>query len=130
MAEIQRAASASPFEESFGFCRALVAGDRLLVAGTAPIGPDGDTVGVGDPHAQARRCLEIIAAALESLGGRLDQVVRTRMFITNRAAWSEVARAHGEIFGSVRPVATCVIVAGLIDPDWQVEMEAEAWLTP
>ena len=125
---IQRHRSASPFEDTFGFCRALAAGDRILVAGTAPIGADGRTV-PGDAQAQARRCFAIIREAIEALGGRMDQVVRTRMFVTRREAWEGVARAHGEVWGGSErtPVATCVVVDGLIDPDWLVEIEAEAW---
>lgn len=125
-AGIQRHHSGSPYEPQVGFCRALRVGDRILVAGSAPIGRDGSTVGSGDAYAQARRCIEIIEEAVRALGGELEQVVRTRIFITRREDWDPVAIAHGEAFGAIRPVATCVVVQGLVDPAWLVEMEAEA----
>jgi enamine deaminase RidA (YjgF/YER057c/UK114 family) len=125
--QIERAASASPYEREFGFCRALRCGDRILVAGTAPIGADGRTVR-GDATAQARRCVEIIESALRGLGGELRHVVRTRMYLVSVDDWEAVARVHGEAFGAAPPVATCVIVAGLLDPAWRIEMEAEAFL--
>ena len=123
---VVRAKSASPYEAQCGFARALSVDGRLLVAGTAPIGPGGETVGAGDAYAQTRRCFAIVSEALEALGGSLDGVIRTRLYITDRAYWPEVARAHGELFGDVLPVATCVVVAGLLDADWMVEVEAEA----
>ena len=123
---VRRHRSASPYEAEVGFCRALAIDDRILVAGTAPIAADGTTAGVGDPYAQATRCFEIIGEALAALGGSLSDVVRTRMFLTRADVWREVARAHGEVFGEARPVATAVVVAGLLDPDWLVEIEAEA----
>ena len=125
----KRVQSGSPYEAQVGFCRALRAGDRILVAGTAPIGKDGQTVGKGDAYAQAHRCIEIIGEAIGALGGRLEDVVRTRIFITRRDNWDGVAIAHGEVFDSIRPVATCVVVSGLLDPDWLVELEAEADLS-
>lgn len=124
----RRVNSASPFEELFGFCRAHRVGDRIFVAGTAPIGPDGRAVGVGDPAAQARRCFEIIGQALNALGGGYPDVVRTRMFLTHIDDWEAIGRVHGEYFGAVHPVSTMVAVARLIDPDWRVEIEAEALL--
>jgi enamine deaminase RidA (YjgF/YER057c/UK114 family) len=125
----RRVSSASPFEELFGFCRATRVGDRIHVAGTAPIGSDGSTVGVGDPAAQAKRCFEIIGAALDELGGCYDDVVRTRMFLTHIDDWEVVGRVHGDYFRDVRPVSTMVAVARLIDPDWRVEIEADALIT-
>jgi enamine deaminase RidA (YjgF/YER057c/UK114 family) len=122
--------SASPFEALFGFCRAHRIGERIFVAGTAPIGPDGETVGVGDPAAQARRCFDIIGVALEELGGSYANVVRTRMFLTDIDDWDAIGRVHGEYFADVQPVSTMVAVARLIDPDWRVEIEAEALLAP
>ncbi len=123
--------SASPYEKMFGFCRARRIGDRIEVAGTAPIGEDGHSVAVGDPTAQARRCFEIIAEALEELGGSLADVVRTRMFLTHADDWKAIGEVHGEIFGGLEipPVATMVEVSGLIDHRWRVEIEAEAVLT-
>lgn len=122
----QRVASGSPFEPTIGFCRALRVGDRVLVAGTAPIWPDGSCD--PDPKVQARRCLEIIMAALQQVGAEARHVVRTRMFVTDASYADAVGLAHGEVFAEVRPVATMVVVAGLLDPRWKVEIEAEAIL--
>ncbi len=99
-------------------------GDRVLVAGTAPVWPDGSCD--PDPNVQARRCLEIILEALRQAGASAEHVVRTRMFITDVADADAVGRAHGAVFGAVRPVATMVVIAGLLDPRWKVEIEAEA----
>lgn len=118
--------SASPYEALFGFCRARRVGDRILVAGTAPVGDDGATVCPGDPAGQARRCFEIVERALAELGGALDDVVRTRMYLIRINDWQAVAAVHGEVFGTVAPVATLVGVAALIDPEWRIEVEAEA----
>jgi len=117
-------ASGSPFEPTIGFCRALRVGDRVLVSGTAPVWPDGSCD--PDPGVQARRCLEIILAALAEAGAGPEQVIRTRMYLTDPADWEAVGRAHGEVFGAVRPAATMVVVAALLDPRWRVEIEAEA----
>jgi enamine deaminase RidA (YjgF/YER057c/UK114 family) len=123
----QRISGHSPYEPVFGFSRAVVVGGRVLVAGTAPVPPGG-----GPPppraHDQARLCLELIGEALDRAGSGLDHVVRTRMYLTDSANWREVARAHGEVFAGIRPAATAVIVAGLLDPAWLVEIEAEAVL--
>jgi enamine deaminase RidA (YjgF/YER057c/UK114 family) len=123
----QQISGHSPYEPVFGFSRAVVAGDRILVSGTAPVPPGGGPPPAG-PYQQARLCLELIAEALGRAGAGLDQVVRTRMYLTDAGHWREVARAHGEIFAGVRPAATAVVVAGLLDPAWLVEMEAEAVL--
>ena len=120
--------SGSPFETRFGFCRARREGNRILVAGTAPIGDDGTTVGVGDPGLQASRCLEIIVQAIRALGGDTTDVVRTRMFLTRIDDWRAVGKVHGDVFAETEPVATMVAVQRLIDPDWLVEIEAEAEL--
>lgn len=122
----KRVSSGSPYEPKIGFSRAVRAGNVIAVSGTAPIGPDGATVGRGDPAAQARRCLEIICAAVEKLGGTPGDVVRTRIFLTRVEDWPEIGRVHGEFFGEVRPAATMVKVAGLLDADWLVEIEADA----
>jgi enamine deaminase RidA (YjgF/YER057c/UK114 family) len=121
----RRVSSASPYEPTVGYCRALRVGDRISVSGTAPIGDDGEPFAPGDPEAQMRRCLEVAGRAVEELGGTLQQAVRTRMYLTRREDWEAVARAHGEVFGPVRPVATAVVVAGLVDPAWLVEVEVE-----
>ena len=121
-----RVSSGSPYEPVFGFSRALRVGERVLVAGTAPIWPDGSCD--PDPEAQAARCFEIITAALAEVGAGPEHVVRTRMYVVDAADWEAVARAHGAVFAGVRPVATMVVVAGLLDPRWRVEIEAEAVL--
>lgn len=123
----QNISSGSPFEARYGFSRAVRIGDRILVAGTAPIWPD-DFVDP-DPGAQARRCLEIMLEALKEAGGAATDVVRTRMFITDAGVADAVGEAHGEIFGEIRPATTMVVVEGLLDPRWLVEMELEAMLS-
>jgi enamine deaminase RidA (YjgF/YER057c/UK114 family) len=125
--QTQRISGHSPYEPVFGFSRAVVAGGRVLVAGTAPVPPGGGAP-PAEPYDQARLCLELIAEALGRAGTSLERVVRTRMYLTDAAHWREVARAHGEVFAVVRPAATAVIVAGLLDPAWLVEIEAEAVL--
>ena len=120
-----RASSASPYEASIGFSRAIRVGDRILVSGTAPVEPDGSST-PGDAGAQTTRCLAIIRAAIEELGGTLADVVRTRMFIVEPADAEAVGRAHGAVFADVRPAATMVVVAALLRPEWRVEIEAEA----
>ncbi len=117
--------SASPFEATIGFSRAVRQGQRILVSGTAPIGPDGETV-EGDAYVQARRCFEIIEQSVTALGGRLDDVVRTRMYLTRAQDGELVGRAHGEVFRGIEPAATMVVVKELLDARWWVEIEAEA----
>jgi enamine deaminase RidA (YjgF/YER057c/UK114 family) len=126
MTDRQRVASGSPFEPTIGFCRAMRVGDRVLVAGTAPIWPDGSCD--PDPGVQASRCFAIILEAMQKLGAEPKHVVRTRMFLTDASYAEAVGAAHGAIFADVRPVATMVVVAGLLDPRWKVEIEAEAIL--
>ena len=118
--------SGSPYEPKIGISRAVRSGAIVAVSGTAPLGPDGRTVGRGDAGAQAKRCLEIIAAALERAGASLRQVVRTRIMLTRIEDWQAVAAAHGEVFGEIRPANTIVQVSRFIDPDWLVEIEADA----
>lgn len=120
-----RVQSGSPYESRYGFSRALRSGDRVDVAGTAPVPPAGEPVAEG-AYAQMLRCGAIIANALEEAGASMADVVRTRMFITDAADADEVGRAHGELFRDAMPVATMVVVAGLLDPAWKVEVEAEA----
>jgi enamine deaminase RidA (YjgF/YER057c/UK114 family) len=122
----QRIASGSPYEQQFGFSRAVCSDGRVIVSGTAPIWPDGSCD--PDPGAQARRCLQIIGEALREAGSDLERVVRTRMFIVDAADSDAVGAAHGEVFGELRPAATMVVVAALLDPRWKVEIEAEAEL--
>jgi enamine deaminase RidA (YjgF/YER057c/UK114 family) len=116
----------SPYEPIVGFSRAVVAGDRVYVAGTAPIPADGspppDTA-----YEQARLCLEIIGEALARAGSGLEHVTRTRVYVTDAADWQDIGRAHGEVFGDVRPANTTVVTA-LLDPAWKVEIEVDAVL--
>jgi enamine deaminase RidA (YjgF/YER057c/UK114 family) len=117
--------SGSPYEPKVGISRAVRAGAIVTVAGTAPL-QDGQTVGLGDPAAQARRCLEIIAAALEDAGASLRHVVRTRILLIRIDDWEAVAAVHGEFFRDIRPVNTIMQVSRFIDPDWLIEIEADA----
>jgi enamine deaminase RidA (YjgF/YER057c/UK114 family) len=119
-------ASGSPYEPAIGFSRAVRAGGRVLVSGTAPIWPDGSCD--PDPEAQAARCLEIILAALAEAGAGPEHVVRTRIYLVDADDWEAVGRAHGAVFARVRPAASMVVVAALLDPRWRVEIEAEAVL--
>jgi enamine deaminase RidA (YjgF/YER057c/UK114 family) len=125
MTDRRRASSGSPFEASIGFSRAIRAGDRILVSGTAPVEDDGSST-EGDAEAQAERCLAVIVRAIEQLGGSAEDVVRTRMLLIDAADADAVGRAHGRWLGDVRPAATMVVVAGLLRPEWRVEIEAEA----
>jgi enamine deaminase RidA (YjgF/YER057c/UK114 family) len=120
--------SGSPYEPKVGISRAVRAGSIITVAGTAPLGADGRTVGKGDAAAQARRCFEIVAAALANAGASLRHVVRTRILLTRIEHWQEVAAVHGEFFRDIRPVNTIMQVVRFIDPDWLVEIEADAVL--
>jgi enamine deaminase RidA (YjgF/YER057c/UK114 family) len=119
-------ASGSPFEAQVGFCRAVRVGNIIEVAGTAPIGADRKTFGIGDMYAQTKRCLDIIATALAEAGAEPRHVVRTRLILTDISRWSEAARAHGEMFADIRPVCTLMEVSAFIDPEWLVEVEATA----
>jgi len=104
-----------------GYSRAVRAGNRVYVAGTAPIGVDS-----ADPYLQAKRCLEIVVAALAEVGARPEHVVRTRVYLVDAGDWEDVGRAHGEVFGDIRPASAMLVVAGLLDPAWRVEIEADA----
>jgi enamine deaminase RidA (YjgF/YER057c/UK114 family) len=124
LSERRRISSGSPWEPKIGISRAVRVGDRVLVSGTAPIWPDGSCD--PDPEVQARRCFEIILAALDEAGAGAGDVVRTRMFLTSADDGEAVARAHAATFGDARPVSTMVVVSGFLDPRWKVEAEAEA----
>jgi enamine deaminase RidA (YjgF/YER057c/UK114 family) len=122
--ERRLARSGSPYEEPFGYSRAVRLGPTVAVAGTAPVWPDGHVD--PDPAVQARRCWEIVGAALDEVGASLADVVRTRMYVVRAEVGEAVGLVHGEVFGGVRPVSTMVVVAGLLDPRWVVEVEADA----
>ena len=115
----------SPYEPVIGFSRAVRVGDAVHVSGTGPVGAD-----EADAATQTRHTLGIIRAALERAGARMEDVVRTRMYLTHVDDWEAVGRAHGEVFGAIRPAATMVVVAGLLHPAWRVEIEADAVITP
>lgn len=119
----QNIASGSPLEPEIGFSRAVRVGPFLAVAGTAPIGDDGRTVGPGDVYAQTRRCIDIAETAIRSAGLTLGSVIRTRIMLTDISRWPEAARAHSERFASVRPATTFVQVGRFIDGEWLVEIE-------
>jgi enamine deaminase RidA (YjgF/YER057c/UK114 family) len=124
----ERIRSASPFEAKYGFCRALRVGDRIEVAGTAPIPQDGTDTPT-DAHGQMLLCGRIALDAIERLGGTAADVVRTRMFITDAADADAVGTAHRQVFGDARPVSTMVVIGGLLDSVWKVEIEVEAVVT-
>jgi len=117
--------SGSPFEPQIGFSRAVRVGPFVAVSGTAPIAPGGGIASPGDLYGQTRRCLEIIRESIGKAGLGLDSVIRTRVMLTDMSRWQEAARAHGEVFGAVRPASTFVEVKGLIDKGWLVEIEAD-----
>jgi enamine deaminase RidA (YjgF/YER057c/UK114 family) len=122
--------SGSPYESRIGMSRAVRVGDVIAISGTAPLGPDGRTVGTGDPAAQARRSLEIIAGALQKAGASLTDVVRTRTLLVRIEDWETVAAVHGEFFRDIRPANTIMQVSRFVDPEWLVEFEADAVITP
>ncbi|TAN51275.1 MAG: RidA family protein [Betaproteobacteria bacterium] len=117
--------SGSPFEPRIGFSRAVRIGPILAVSGTAPIAADGGVAAPGDLYGQTKRCLEIIAQAIGSAGLSLQNVIRTRVMLTDISRWEEAARAHGEVFSGIRPASTFVEVKGLINREWLVEIEAD-----
>jgi enamine deaminase RidA (YjgF/YER057c/UK114 family) len=121
----QLVSSGSPFEPQIGFSRAVRVANWIAVAGTAPIAPNGSVASPGDAYGQTIRCLEIIEGAIRAAGGSLENVLRTRIMLTDISRWREAARAHGEVFGEIRPASTFVEVKGLIDPEWLVEIEAD-----
>ncbi|MDX6518664.1 MAG: hypothetical protein QOF50_1510 [Gaiellaceae bacterium] len=123
--ERQLVPAESPFAATVGYSRAVRVGAHVHVAGTAPIMP-GDADPPADAYGQAKRCLEIVVAALAELGAGPEHVVRTRAFITNPDDWRGVGKAHGEVFAEVRPASAFIVVAGLLDSRWRVEIEADA----
>lgn len=119
--------SRSPFEPVIGLSRAVRVGPFVAVAGTAPLDSNGKTVHTGDVYAQTKRCLQIIAGALYEAGATLTDVVRTRVWLVDMKHWQDAARAHGEVFGQIRPACTFVEISRFIDETWLVELEADAY---
>jgi enamine deaminase RidA (YjgF/YER057c/UK114 family) len=117
----QNISGTSPFEPVIGFSRAVRVGNSVHVSGTGPVGADD-----ADAATQTRHTLEIIRAALEKAGAKMEDVVRTRMYLTHVDDWEAVGKAHGEVFGTIRPAATMIVVAKLLNPTWRVEVEADA----
>lgn len=117
----QNISGSSPYEPIIGFSRAVRVGNAVYVSGTGPVGAD-----EADAATQTRHTLEIIRTALEKAGARMEDVVRTRMYLTRVDDWEAIGRAHGEFFGTIRPAATMVVVAKLLNPAWRIEIEADA----
>lgn len=117
--------SGSPYEPVVGFSRAVRVGHHVAVAGTAPTMPDGGNP-PPDPYGQARRCFDIVLAALKEAGSGPEHVVRTRIYLVRAEDWEEVGRAHGEVFGQARPANAIIVVRGFVDPRWLVEVEVDA----
>lgn len=124
--QVERTFSGADWEDQAGYCRAIRAGDRIHVSGTAPVAADGGVASPDDPAGQARRCWAIVEQALDELGGDLSDVVRTRMYVSDPDVWEPIAEVHGERFGDHPPATTLVIVDRLVDPGFLVEVEAEA----
>jgi enamine deaminase RidA (YjgF/YER057c/UK114 family) len=125
LVDIRRVSSGSPLEGQIGFSRAVRVGNFIAVAGTAPIPGDSGRVDTWSVYEQTRLCLQIVRKAIEEAGGRLDDVIRTRIMLTDISAWREAAQAHGEYFSNLKPVCTFIEVSGFIDPAWKVEVEAD-----
>lgn len=117
----------SPYAPLVGYCRAVRVGPHVYVAGTAPIMPDGAPP-PEDAYGQAKRCLDVVVDALRELGAEPAHVVRTRVYITDPSEWEEIGRAHGELFGEIRPASAMLVISGLLDPRYRVEIEADAFV--
>jgi enamine deaminase RidA (YjgF/YER057c/UK114 family) len=113
----------SPYADTVGYSRAVRDGRHIYVGGTAPVGIESD-----DPYEQAKRCLTIILDSLRELGAGPEHVVRTRVYIADTADWEAVGRAHGEVFGEIRPASAMLVITGTLNPAWKVEIEADALL--
>jgi enamine deaminase RidA (YjgF/YER057c/UK114 family) len=129
MAPVERHTSGGAWEDGVGYCRVIRAGDLVVVAGTTATMPDGAIASVGDTYGQVRQTLGNVESALARVGATLADVIRTRVFLTDEASFDGFARAHGEVFGEIRPVNTTVVVAALADPRMLVEIEVDAWLS-
>lgn len=121
--------SGSPLEGPIGFSRAVRVGNIIAVAGTAPIGPNGKTVGINNVYEQTKYCIEIMKKAIEEAGGSLQDVARTRIMLVDMTTWKEAAKAHGDFFSDIRPACTFVEVKGFINKEWLVETEADCVLS-
>lgn len=117
--------SGSPMEEPIGFSRASRIGNIIAVAGTAPIAPDGQTVGIDNVYEQTKYCIQIMKKAIEEAGGSLKNVIRTRIMLVDMKNWKDAAKAHGEFFSAIRPACTFVEVKGFINKEWLIETEAD-----
>ena len=126
----QNISSGSYLEPIIGFSRLVKVGGQICIGGTAPIGADGKCFGIGDIEAQTRRCFDIIQASLAQVNAGFKDVVRTRLILTDIANWEVAAKVHGQIFGEIRPGTTMVAVTGFVDPDWLIEIEVDAIVTP
>jgi enamine deaminase RidA (YjgF/YER057c/UK114 family) len=122
----ERISSGTPWEPVVGYSRAVKVGRRIFVSGTTALDREGRLVGIGDVYAQTAQALGNIRTALEQAGARVEDVVRTRIYVTDISGWEEVGRAHGEIFGEIRPASSMVEVSRLVDPAMMVEIEADA----
>ncbi len=128
MTDIRRAFSGTPWEEQVGYCRAVRQGAHIWVSGTAPVADDGTTYAPDDPYAQTARCIALIDKALSELGAGLENVVRTRLYVTDITRWEAMGRAHAAAFKNAPPATTMVQVSALISPDMMVEVEADAFV--